>query len=168
MFCSVSVYHLNFVFCLSLSGTTWIKTAVLRHTSSELRSRGVISNLAWSFLWHGSGTQSGSSTYWPKRGRTTFKKKKKQAWSWKVWIYNCVDSWMWHDCFAGRFINGWRAGVVCALNKEPAVVSCLFEAAQLESSLIHAHVEWLWHKVIIFKSCVLLEGSTQTCFMQNK
>lgn len=26
MFCSVSVYHLNFVFCLSLSGTTWIRT----------------------------------------------------------------------------------------------------------------------------------------------
>lgn len=50
MFSSVSVYHLNFVFCLSLSGTTWIKTAVLRHTSSKLRSRGVISNLACFFF----------------------------------------------------------------------------------------------------------------------
>lgn len=57
---------------------------------------------------------------------------------------------------------------MCALNKEPAVVSCLFEAAQLESSLIHAHVEGLWHKVIIFKSCVLLERLTQTYFMPNK
>lgn len=69
---------LSFKFCF-LSVTVrdnMDKNRVLRHTSSELRSRGVISNLAWSFLWHGSGTQSGSSTYWPKQGRTTFKKKK--------------------------------------------------------------------------------------------
>lgn len=34
MFC-VSVYHLNFVFCQSLSGRTWIRTTAGRHTSPK-------------------------------------------------------------------------------------------------------------------------------------
>ena len=36
MFCSVSVYRLNLVLCLSLSGTTRIRTSTPLHASSKL------------------------------------------------------------------------------------------------------------------------------------